>query len=211
MTLVETKNLSFRYSAKVLEYAFPDIRLAKGENLLISGKSGSGKTTLLHLLSGVLAPLNGTIRINNTATETLKPHEMDKFRGEKIGIIFQENYFIESLSVKNNLIYVSKLCGLKPDKAYIDKLLNELDIVQLSGKKPKQLSRGELQRFSIARALVNKPLVLLADEPTSSLDDENCLLFIKLMKEIGELHQLSLILATHDSRLKTEFKNQITL
>ena len=210
MTLVETKNLSFRYSTKEQEFTFPDIQLSKGENLLISGKSGSGKTTLLHLLSGVLVPLNGTIHIDDVATKTLKPHEMDEFRGKKIGIIFQENYFIESLSVKSNLIYISKLCGLKPDNVYIEKLLKELDIEKLSGKKPGQLSRGELQRFSIARALVNKPVVLLADEPTSSLDDENCMRFIELVKQIGELHKLSLILATHDSRLKPKFKNHIT-
>ena len=211
MNIVETEKLTFRYSSSEQEHSFPDIQLSKGENLLVLGKSGSGKTTLLHLLSGLLAPLSGSVCINNTLTGTLKAHEMDKFRGEKIGIIFQENYFIESLSVLNNLYYISMLCGLKPDKVFIEKLLNELDVSGLSGKKPGQLSRGELQRFSIARALVNKPVVLLADEPTSSLDDENCMRFIELMKQVCGSHNLSLVVATHDGRLKPGFRNCITL
>lgn len=211
MNLVKTEKLSFRYPSSEQEYTFPNIQLPKGENLLLTGKSGTGKTTLLHLLAGILTPSAGSVTIDNIAIETLKSHEMDKFRGEKIGIIFQENYFIESLSVQKNLSYISTLCGLKPDKAYIENLLNELGIAGLSDKKPGQLSRGELQRFSIARALVNKPVVLLADEPTSSLDDENCMRFIELMKQIGASHKLSLIVATHDARLKTEFKNCLTL
>lgn len=211
MNLIETENLSFRYPSAEQEYLFPDIRLAKGENLLIAGNSGSGKTTLLHLLSGILSPSAGTVSIDNITTGTLKAHEMDKFRGEKIGIIFQENYFIESLSVLNNLSYISTFCGLKPDKTYIENILKELDIAKLSGKKPGRLSRGELQRFSIARALVNKPVVLLADEPTSSLDDDNCKRFIELMKQVCGSHSLSLIVSTHDARIKSEFKNCITL
>ncbi len=211
MDLIKTENLSFRYPNSDLEFAFPDIQLSHGENLLVSGKSGSGKTTLLHLLSGILSPAKGTVNIENTTLGTLKSHELDKFRGDKIGIIFQENYFIESLSVLNNLSYISKLCGLKPDRAHIEKLLHELGIEKLSSKKPGQLSRGELQRFSIARALVNRPVVLCADEPTSSLDDENCKRFINLMKQTGTSHNLSLVVATHDARLKSEFNNCITL
>ncbi len=211
MKSVITENLTFRYSPSEQEYTFPDIELEKGENLLLCGNSGCGKTTLLHLLSGILTPQKGSISINNTITSSLKAHEMDKFRGEKIGIIFQENYFIESLSVLNNLIYISTLCGLKADKSYIKNILNELDIAKLANKKPGTLSRGELQRFSIARALVNKPSVLFADEPTSSLDDENCSRFITLMQQVCASHNLSLIVATHDSRIKAEFKKCITL
>lgn len=211
MNLIQTEKLRFRYSPSGVEYAFPDIQLKKGENLLLTGKSGSGKTTLLHLLAGILAPSGGSVVIDGTDTALLKAHEMDAFRGEKIGLIFQENYFIESLSVMNNLVYTSSLCGLKPDSTYIGNLLRELDIAALSGKKPGQLSRGELQRFSIARALVNKPVVLLADEPTSSLDDENCGRFADLMKQVSVSHSLSLIVATHDGRLKPGFASRINL
>jgi putative ABC transport system ATP-binding protein len=211
MNLVKTEKLSFRYPSSDQEYSFPDIHLSKGENLLVTGKSGSGKTTLLHLIAGILTPSKGSVIIDNITTGTLKNHEMDKFRGRKIGIIFQENYFLESLSVMGNLSYISILCGSKPNKAYIKKLLNDLDIIRLSDKKPEQLSRGELQRFSIARALVNNPVVLLADEPTSSLDDENCTRFISLVKEVCKSYRLSLIVSTHDSRLKPEFKKCITL
>lgn len=211
MHLVKTKNISYRYNLSEQEYSFPDIELTSKENLLITGKSGSGKTTLLHLLSGILTPQRGSVCIDSIETYSLKAHEMDKLRGEKIGIIFQQNYFIESLSVLNNLVYISTLCGQKPDKTHIKNILCELDIDKLSPKKPGQLSGGELQRFSIARALVNKPVVLLADEPTSNLDDENCTRFISLMKNVCDKHSLSLIVATHDGRLKPEFKNHISL
>lgn len=211
MNLVKTEKLTFCYPSSGIAYAFPDIQLEKGENLLLSGNSGSGKTTLLHLLAGILAPSGGSVVIDGEDTALLKAHEMDTFRGKKIGLIFQENYFIESLSVMSNLTYTSILCGLKPDKVHIGNLLRELDIAALSGKKPAQLSRGELQRFSIARALVNKPVVLLADEPTSSLDDENCVRFIDLMKQVSLSHSLSLIVATHDGRLKPGFANRINL
>jgi ABC-type lipoprotein export system ATPase subunit len=211
MNLIKTEKLRFSYSPTGNEFLFPDIQLNRGENLLLTGKSGSGKTTLLHLLAGILAPSGGSAVIDGTDTALLNAHELDKFRGIKIGLIFQENYFIESLSVLNNLIYISSLCGLKPDKNYIDSLLHELDITGLSAKKPAQLSRGELQRFSIARALVNKPVILLADEPTSSLDDENCSRFIGLMKAVGGSHGISLVVATHDGRLKTGFTQTINL
>jgi putative ABC transport system ATP-binding protein len=211
MDLINTENLSFRYPDAQQTFKFPDIQLSKGENLLLRGNSGSGKTTLMHLLSGILTPTAGTLKIDGISIETLKPHEMDSFRGEKIGIIFQENYFLESVSVLANLTSISSLCGVKPDKVYLENLLGELDITHLSGKKPNQLSRGELQRFSIARALINKPIVLLADEPTSSLDDDNCMRFIELIKQTGASHNLSLIVATHDTRLKNEFKNSIAL
>jgi putative ABC transport system ATP-binding protein len=100
---------------------------------------------------------------------------------------------------------------IKAEKEYIESLLRELDIAVLSAKKPGQLSRGELQRFSIARALINKPVILLADEPTSSLDDENCQNFVELMKLICSSYNLSFVVATHDLRMKHEFKNCISL
>ncbi len=211
MTILKTDNLKFRYNATSPEYSFHDIVLQKHETLLIKGNSGSGKTTFLHLVAGILQPSNGKITIENTETSALKPHQMDKFRGKKLGVIFQENYFIESLNVLNNLTYISSLCGLKPDKTYIKSLLQNLDIEHLSSQKPSQLSRGELQRFSIARALVNKPVLLVADEPTSSLDDNNCQRFIQLIKQMCKQYNLTLIVATHDSRLKSEFDKVISL
>lgn len=211
MNLVKTEHLKFSYSSSEKEHAFPDICLKKGQNLLVAGNSGSGKTSLLHLISGILTPTSGSVTIDEVEITALKAHKLDKFRGEKIGIIFQKNFFIESLSVLNNLTYISALCGLKVDKNYITGLLNELAIGDLSDKKPGQLSGGELQRFSIARALVNKPVVLLADEPTSSLDDENCMRFMSLMKQVCGSHDLSLIVATHDARLKSEFNKSIIL
>ena len=187
------------------------MNIGKKESWLLTGNSGTGKTTLLHLIAGILSPSTGTIFIGNTAINTLKPTQLDAFRAQQIGLVFQLNYFIDALSMHKNLVYFAELSGKKNDSGYLSKLLNDLNIKQFSDKKPAQLSSGELQRFSIARALINKPGVLLADEPTSSLDDDNCKRFIDLLVSICKAYEVTLIVATHDARLKSEFVNTIKL
>ena len=169
--MLETKNLRFKYDNN-LELNFPDIKTSK-ENLLILGASGVGKTTFLHLLSGLLKPMNGEIDLLGTKISKLKMSEMDRFRGKNIGIVFQKPHFINSLTVKENLQlaqYISK----KNDKNRIQSLLESLGIEDKANKKTQNLSQGEKQRVSIALAIVNSPKLILADEPTSSLDDLNC-------------------------------------
>ena len=206
--MLETKNLRFKYDNN-LELNFPDIKTSK-ENLLILGASGVGKTTLLHLLSGLLKPINGEIDLLGTKISNLKMSEMDRFRGKNIGIVFQKPHFINSLTVKENLQlaqYISK----KSDKNRIQSLLESLGIEDKANKKTQNLSQGEKQRVSIALAIVNSPKLILADEPTSSLDDLNCDKVINILKNQASKYKAKLIIITHDYRLKKHFKNTLSL
>ena len=206
--MLETKNLRFKYDNN-LELNFPDIKTSK-ENLLILGASGVGKTTFLHLLSGLLKPINGEIDLLGTKISKLKMSEMDRFRGKNIGIVFQKPHFINSLTVKENLQlaqYISK----KNDKNRIQSLLESLGIEDKANKKTQNLSQGERQRVSIALAIVNSPKLILADEPTSSLDDLNCDKVINILKNQASKYKAKLIIITHDYRLKKHFKNTLSL
>ena len=206
--MLETKNLRFKYDNN-LELNFPDIKTSK-ENLLILGASGVGKTTFLHLLSGLLKPINGEIDLLGTKISKLKMSEMDRFRGKNIGIVFQKPHFINSLTVKENLQlaqYISK----KSNKNRIQSLLESLGIEDKANKKTQNLSQGEKQRVSIALAIVNSPKLILADEPTSSLDDLNCDKVINILKNQASKYKAKLIIITHDYRLKKHFKNTLSL
>ena len=170
--MIKTESLKFSYDVKKY-FDFPDINLDSGENLLIIGNSGIGKTTLLHLLAGILKPESGSINISGTDISKFSDTELDKFRGDNIGIVFQKPHFISSLTINENL----KLAQyLSPSKISGDakKILESLNIKDKYQQKPNQLSEGEKQRASIALALINSPSLILADEPTSSLDDFNC-------------------------------------
>ena len=206
--MLETKNLRFKYDDDS-ELSFPDMKTSK-ENLLILGASGVGKTTFLHLLSGLLKPLEGEIDLIGTPISKLTMSEMDRFRGKNIGIVFQKPHFINSLTVKENLQlaqYISK----KIDKTRISSLLESLGIVDKANKKTLNLSQGEKQRVAIALAIVNSPKLILADEPTSSLDDLNCNKVINLLKNQAAKYKAKLIIITHDYRLKKHFKNTLSL
>ncbi len=207
--MIKTESLKFSYDGKKY-FDFPDINLDSGENLLIIGNSGIGKTTLLHLLAGILKPESGSINISGTDISKFSDTELDKFRGDNIGIVFQKPHFISSLTINENL----KLAQyLSPSKTSGDakKILESLNIKDKYQQKPNQLSEGEKQRASIALALINSPSLILADEPTSSLDDFNCDNVIKLLKTQAKDHKAQLIVITHDARLKKHFKNNLNL
>ena len=207
--MIKTESLKFSYDGRKY-FDFPDINLDTGENLLIIGNSGIGKTTLLHLLAGILKPESGSINISGTDISKFSDTELDKFRGDNIGIVFQKPHFISSLTINENL----KLAKyLSPSKTSGDakKILESLNIKDKYQQKPNQLSEGEKQRASIALALINSPSLILADEPTSSLDDFNCDNVIKLLKKQAKDNKAQLIVITHDARLKKHFKNNLNL
>ena len=207
--MIKTESLKFSYDGEKY-FDFPDINLDSSENLLIIGNSGIGKTTLLHLLAGILKPESGSINISGTDISKFSDTELDKFRGDNIGIVFQKPHFISSLTINENL----KLAQyLSPSKTSGDakKILESLNIKDKYQQKPNQLSEGERQRASIALALINSPSLILADEPTSSLDDFNCDNVIKLLKKQAKDHKAQLIVITHDARLKKHFKNNLNL
>ena len=207
--MIKTKGLNFNYNDQA-SFSFPDINLGKDENLLIIGSSGIGKTTLLHLLAGLLESDSGSINIYGQDISKLTQHQIDKFRGQNIGIVFQKPHFVNSLTVKENL-QLAQYLGNKMDQNRIVDILSSLGILEKENKKPKKLSQGEKQRASIAMAIVNSPKLILADEPTSSLDDENCDRVIKLLKKQASEFNAQLIVITHDNRLKKHFKKSIKL
>ena len=207
--MVKTSGIKFNYDNEIF-FEFPNVNLVNNENLLIIGSSGIGKTTLLHLLAGLIKPQSGSIELFGVNTSQLASHEMDKFRGNNIGLVFQKSHFVNSLSVIENLQLAQYLSN-KKDSKRIESILNNLGIIDKSNKKPNQLSQGEKQRVSIALAIVNSPKLILADEPTSSLDDKNCDNVIKILKKQASDFGAQLIVITHDSRLKKHFNKSIEL
>lgn len=206
-----TKDLSFSYQSSNEEMNFPDINCKSGEHWLLLGQSGSGKTTLLHLLGGLLRPKNGSVQIGNTEIQQLASAKLDQFRGKNIGIIFQKPHFIGALTVEKNLQIAQYLANEPQDKNRIQSLLDSLNLGHKLKSKTSELSEGEKQRVSIARALINKPEVILADEPTSALDDDNCTEVLKLLEIQAKEQNATLLIVTHDTRLKEHFENQISL
>ncbi len=205
--MIQTDSLQFYYDKKY-PLTFSDLHVKDGGQCLIKGVSGSGKTTLIHLLSGILTPTRGNVSINQVSLMTLRPAALDQFRAQTIGLIFQKHLFIQALNMFQNVCLSQQIAGNQSDKEHVNQLFNELKLSHLMRKKPYQLSQGELQRFSIARALANKPKLVIADEPTSSLDDENCQRFIDLIRESCLQYGATLVCATHDARIESSF-NQI--
>src|SRR5210317_254702 len=203
--MIKTKGVEFNYDNQVF-FKFQDINLKSSENLLIIGSSGIGKTTLLHLLAGLLESSSGSIKLFEKELSELSSHQLDRFRKNNIGIVFQRPHFVNSLTVKENLELAQYIAN-KKDSNRIENILKNLNILDKSDKKTNQLSQGEKQRASIALAIVNSPKLILADEPTSSLDDINCDNVIKLLKKQATDFGAQLIVITHDSRLKKHFKN----
>jgi lipoprotein-releasing system ATP-binding protein len=208
--MITSKNLRFAYSPKK-KFSFPDITCKDKETLLILGQSGKGKTTLLHLLALLLKPDSGEILIDNKSAINLSPIEVTEMRAKSIGIIYQKPHFVSSLSVLDNILLSNYLANQKQDHTKAKYLAEQLGFAEHLSKKTSQLSQGEQQRVSIARSLMNNPNVILADEPTSSLDDDNCHKVIALLKKQSASIGASLLVVTHDKRLKDEFSNQVFL
>ena len=208
--MVKINGLTYNYSSEV-QLKFPDFSLSKGEQALILGQSGCGKTTLLHLLSGLLKPNSGNVDVENENISKMSGAKLDSFRGANIGIVFQTPHFIEALTVKENLTLTQTLAGKSKDVDKVKSLLVDLGIESKFNSKLNALSVGEKQRVSIARALVNSPALILADEPTSALDDKNCDAVLKLVREQAKKHNSTLLIVTHDNRLKNQFDKRIEL
>lgn len=208
--MIQTKQIQHRFNAQVA-IAFPDIAVPKGDSILILGPSGSGKTTLLHILAGLLPPTQGSVWIDQKDIYNQKKSQLDAFRGDHIGIVFQTPHFIQSISAYENIKIIQKLVQKKVDSKAIDYLFERLDISHKKQALPRTMSQGEQQRLSIVRAFINTPKLILADELTSALDDANCQQVISLLKEVSRENQSSLMLVTHDKRLKNEFDVAIEL
>jgi putative ABC transport system ATP-binding protein len=190
---------------------FKDWQINDGEQWLLLGESGSGKTTLLHILTGILKPKQGVVEMNGTNIYQLSNKKLDQFRGQHIGIIFQRPHLIKSLTIAENLLLAQSFANLPTDHKRIDEVLQSLDILAKKNAYPSTLSQGQLQRVSIARAVINKPALLIADEPTSSLDDKNAAAVLQLLIQQSNLNKATLVVATHDKRVKDAFTHTYNL
>ncbi|MEO1256541.1 MAG: ATP-binding cassette domain-containing protein [Bacteroidota bacterium] len=208
--MLKINNLSHSYGQEDL-IQYPDWVVNNGSHGIILGNSGCGKTTLLHLIGGLMLPKQGHIEVAGEVLSQKSTTALDRFRGEHIGIVFQKPHLVQALSVQENLLLAQYLGKKKQDLSLVKQVLEGLGIEKLAKRKIYQISQGQAQRVSIARAVINSPKLLLADEPTASLDDENCKKVIDLLKSQATQSGATLIVATHDHRVKSEFKNQLSL
>ncbi len=201
--------LIHRYSSdSVIHY--PDWQVGQGEHWLLTGPSGAGKTTLLHLLGALLRPHEGSLQIAGTDMLGLTEAQRDAFRGKYIGIVFQRPHLIDTLTILENLLLAQYFAGTKQDKHHCRNLLNSLGLEKPDAY-PHALSQGQLQRVSIARAVINRPVLLLADEPTASLDDANALHVIEMLQQSANAQGATLVIATHDYRVKQQITAHFNL
>jgi putative ABC transport system ATP-binding protein len=189
----------------------PDIALGRGHAIALTGASGSGKTTALLALAGIHPPRSGEISIDGTNPWSLSAAHRDRLRGRSIGMVFQTFHLIDAVTVEANLVLAASIAGLRPDRAHIVGLLDALDIAAVRRRRPDQVSQGQAQRVAVARALVNRPAVVIADEPTSALDDGNARSLLKLLNEVVRANDAGLLIATHDRRVLDEVESHVAM
>lgn len=208
--MLQITHLKAGYGDKVLVNV-PSLELAQGEHGLILGKSGSGKTTLLYAIAGLLTPISGQVRLGDTDLTAIHGATRDVFRGKHIGIIYQTLHMVEALSVLDNILLVPYAAGIPQDAKKAEMLLAKLGLVDVLHRSPQSLSQGQQQRVAIARAAIHSPSLIVGDEPTSALDDESCDAVMKLLLETAAVANASLLIATHDHRIKKYFTKTITV
>lgn len=207
--MLQTKSIAFRYQPATA-FTIQDLTLAGGDELLLLGKSGSGKTTILNILAGLLPPDQGEVIVDGVPIYGLSGTKLDEFRGKHIGIVFQKPHLLQPLSVEEN-IRLANFFVNNPKSNKVAQLLEELGISDKTNAKVSTLSEGEAQRVSIARALANTPRLILADEPTASLDDDNAEAVIRLLQSQAKKLNAILIIVTHDQRVKEHIAHHINM
>lgn len=208
--VIAIDGLSYGYGDRVLFRNF-SLEVAQGAHRLLLGASGSGKTTLINLITGLASPAEGRILIQGEPMSGYDGARRDDLRRRRIGIVFQTLRLVSALSVRANLRLAQRLAGMAVDDAAIDRILGEVGLGHRADAKPRLLSQGEMQRGAIARALVAKPAILIADEPTSALDDANADRIARLLLETADRNGSTLLVATHDGRLKRHIAETILL
>ncbi|MEJ6980109.1 ATP-binding cassette domain-containing protein [Pedobacter sp. P351] len=205
--MISIHSISHQYKEQQ-SLGFKDWKINKGDQWLLLGESGSGKTTLLHVIAGILKPHSGNVMINNTSLYTMSVKERDLFRGKNMGIVFQRPHLVKSLTITENLLIAQSFAKLSRNEKRIQEVLASLNIAEKKDSYPSQLSDGQLQRVSIARAVLNKPALMVADEPTSSLDDKNAFAVMELLMSQSVQNGSALVVATHDKRVKDLLSKQ---
>lgn len=214
MELLRVENLSKSYGkgeAKVEALKNINLSIKKGEFIAIVGPSGSGKSTLLHLLGGVDKPTDGNVFINDISIYNLKEKDLAIFRRRNVGLIYQFYNLIPVLTVKENILLPAELDNRKIDSEYLEDLLKTLNLKERENHLPSELSGGQQQRTSIGRALINRPSIVLADEPTGNLDSKNSKEIVEFLKISVKKYNQTLIMITHDTNIALQADRVITI
>ena len=205
--MIQTQNLVYRY-ADGPELHFPDVQVAQGGVLLLSGASGSGKSTWLALAAGLVDAAEGVMAVAGQPLAALKRVAADAWRARTVGFLPQKLHLSTALTVQGNLAMAQWAAGHAPDEKRIADALSALGVQDLAQRKPAQLSGGQAQRVALARAVLLQPKVILADEPTASLDDAAAAASLALLQATASRHGATLVIATHDRRIAEFFKDQ---
>lgn len=201
MNLLEVKSICKTYgSGETAVQALKDVSFSvpKGEFVAVVGESGSGKSTLLNMLGALDTPTSGKVFIDGNDTFRMKEKALTIFRRRNIGFIFQAFNLVPELTVEQNIIFPVLLDYQKPDKKYLEELLGVLNLKERRHHLPSQLSGGQQQRVAIGRALITRPALILADEPTGNLDSQNSSEVIALLREASRKYEQTIIMITHN-------------
>ncbi|EGT3783481.1 TPA: ABC transporter ATP-binding protein [Clostridioides difficile] len=214
MEILRVENLTKSYGkneTKVDAIKNVSLSVEKGTFIAITGPSGSGKSTLLHLLGGVDRPTSGKVYINDVDIYNLKTKDLAIFRRRNIGFIYQFYNLIPVLNVKENILLPAELDNRDIDREYFDDLMKTLGLIDREKHLPNQLSGGQQQRTSIGRALINRPSIILADEPTGNLDSKNSKEILELLKLSVKKYNQTLIMITHDKNMALQADRIISI
>ncbi|CCL25655.1 ABC transporter ATP-binding protein [Clostridioides difficile] len=214
MEILRVENLTKSYGkneTKVDAIKNVSLSVEKGTFIAITGPSGSGKSTLLHLLGGVDRPTSGKVYINDVDIYNLKTKDLAIFRRRNIGLIYQFYNLIPVLNVKENILLPAELDNRDIDGEYFDDLMKTLGLIDREKHLPNQLSGGQQQRTSIGRALINRPSIILADEPTGNLDSKNSKEILELLKLSVKKYNQTLIMITHDKNMALQADRIISI
>ena len=208
--MVESRGLRYQYPGGPL-LAFDDLEAPQGATVLLHGASGAGKSTWLALAAGLLTPSAGALVVAGQPLAALSRTGRDAWRARNLGFLPQKLHLSEALSVERNLALAYFAAGVPEDRAAVQRALDVLGVGELAGRRPSQLSGGQAQRVALARTILMQPKVILADEPTASLDDEAALTGLKLLEDCAFRCNATLVIATHDRRITARIPNQFSL
>lgn len=207
--MIRTRTLTFHY-ANGPTLVFPDVDLPQGAVLLLSGPSGCGKSTWLALVAGLVPATSGELAVADQVLKGLHSAATDAWRARVIGFFPQRLHLSPALTVEQNLEAAQWAAGMAPDPKAIQSALSALGVADLVSRKPAQLSGGQAQRVALARAVLLKPKVILADEPTTSLDDDAARDAVQLLLTTAQAQQASLVIASHDARVAALLEATLT-
>ena len=208
--MLQIRELRHEFAGRTV-LSIPEWDVPQGEASLVIGPSGSGKSTLIGAIAGLITPTAGRITVAGEEITRLAPVRRDAYRARHVGLVLQTLHLIGVLDVRANLRLARRLAGLAADDAWIERCLESLGIAAVAGQRAADLSVGEAQRAAIARALAARPKLLLADEPTSALDDANCDKALRLLFDLAAACGATLVIATHDQRIRAHFSRKLEL